>query len=67
MAASPPFHCVLNIANALVFKLNQTDITSHIVLLLWLVWAETAVRIPASAKTGNVWSAGEFYSAASVS
>jgi hypothetical protein len=40
----------LNIANALVFKLNQTDITSHIVLLLSLVWAETVVRISGCAK-----------------
>ena len=47
------FHCVLNVANALVAKLNQTDITSHIVLLLSLVWVETVVRISASAKTGT--------------
>src|SRR4029453_7833794 len=31
------FYCVLDVANSLVFKLNQTDITSHIVLLLLLV------------------------------
>src|SRR4029453_7443767 len=31
------FHCVLDVANPLVFKLNQTDITWHSVLLLFEV------------------------------